>query len=216
MLSSSLHELMKFWFELVRDGGYAGVVLLMAMESSIFPVPSEIVVPPAAFWAAQGKLDFWGVIFAATLGSYLGAAITYYVAKWLGLPFVRRYGRYFFLGEEKLVLASKWVAQYSVFGIFWARLLPVVRHLISIPAGILGMNFRSFSAATILGSFIWCVILAYFGKNVIGAQPELLDSPEAMVAALKMKLHAIILGIVALGVCYVAVVAIKKRLLVRK
>lgn len=206
------HGLLIFWFHLVRDWGYLGVVLLMAMESSIFPVPSEIVIPPAAFWAAQGKMDFYGVILAGVVGSYLGSVITYLVAKWVGLPVINRYGRYFLMPPEKLAMAEEWVKQYSVFGIFFARLLPVVRHLISIPAGILRMDFARFSLATIVGSLIWCSILAYFGREVIGGHPELLDSPDAMVLALKDKLRLIIVAIVGFGIAYMAMLAMKKRL----
>lgn len=211
-----LHELTKFWFELVRSGGYWGVIGLMAMESSIFPVPSEIVVPPAAFWAAQGHMSFWGVIAAGTLGSYLGSAITFGVAKYAGLPLVMRWGKYFLLPPEKLLMAEAWVSQYSVFGIFMARLLPVVRHLISIPAGILKMNFLKFSLATIVGSLIWCSVLAFFGREVIGSHPELLDSPDAMVLALKSKLQLIILAFVVFGAAYLLMVRMKNRLMGEK
>lgn len=207
-----LHELTKFWFELVKDGGYWGVAGLMAMESSIFPVPSEVVIPPAAFWAAQGQLNFAGVIAAGTIGSYFGSAITYLVAKYVGLPAVKRWGKYFFLSSEKLEMAQSWIQQYSVFGIFMARLLPVVRHLISIPAGILSMDFARFSAATIVGSFIWCSVLAVFGRDVIGSQPTLLDSPDAMVLALKAKLQLIVLAFVAFGFAYVAMLRLRKNL----
>lgn len=211
-----LHGLIIFWFHLVRDWGYLGVIVLMAMESSIFPVPSEVVIPPAAFWAAQGKMDFWGVILAGTVGSYLGSAITYFVAKWVGIPVIKRYGKYFLLSPEKLDMAEEWVKEYSVFGIFFARLLPVVRHLISIPAGILKMNFLRFSLATTIGAFIWCVILAYFGKEVIGAHPELLDSPEAMVHVLKDKLRLVVLAIIAFGFAYGLMLFMKTKLKSKK
>lgn len=206
-----LHSLMAFWFHLVRDWGYAGVVVLMAMESSIFPVPSEVVIPPAAYWAAQGEMSFWGVILAGTVGSYLGSAITYWVAKAVGIPFVNRFGRYFLLPPEKISMASGWVKNYGVGGIFFARLLPVVRHLISIPAGILKMDFLKFSAATIIGSFIWCSILAWFGQEVIGHRPDLLDSPEALVSALKERLHVVVFAIIGGAVAYGAMVVMRNR-----
>ena len=151
-----MHHLLVVWIGWVENWGYWGIILLMAMESSIIPVPSEVVIPPAAFLAAQGRLDIWGVIAAGTLGSYLGSAASYGVALLVGRPLVNRYGRYFFMGEDKLARAEIWLARYHAGGIFFARLLPVIRHLISIPAGIVRMNFLVFSVMTVVGSAIWC------------------------------------------------------------
>src|SRR5215467_9772837 len=158
-----MHHLVQLWFEWVEQWGYLGIIALMAMESSIFPVPSEIVIPPAAFLAAQGNLSFTGVIAAGTLGSYLGAAITYWVSRLVGRPIILRFGRYFFVSPEKLERAEIWLARYEAGGVFFARLLPVIRHLISIPAGIVRMNFTTFSLMTFLGSALWCGVLAWLG-----------------------------------------------------
>lgn len=206
------HVLMVFWFNLVKNWGYAGVVVLMAMESSIFPVPSEVVIPPAAYWAAQGQMSYVGVILAGTFGSYLGSAITYWVAKRVGIPFIEKFGRFFLLSPEKVGMAEGWVVRYGVSGIFFARLLPVVRHLISIPAGILKMDFLKFSAATIIGSFIWCSILTWFGQEVIGHSPDLMHSPEALVTALKQKLHVVVFAIIGGAVAYGIMHYMKARL----
>src|SRR5205809_7902268 len=103
-----LHDLLQVWFGWVRDGGYLGVILLMAMESSIIPVPSEIVIPPAAFLAAEGRLNTFAVIAAGTFGSWLGATASYWVSLWLGRVFIARWGRYFLLSERKLGQAEKW------------------------------------------------------------------------------------------------------------
>ena len=89
-----MHALIAIWFGWVRDWGYLGIIVLMAMESSIFPVPSEVVIPPAAFLAAEGKMSLWGVVLAGTVGSYLGSAITYWIARWLGRVAIVRWGRY--------------------------------------------------------------------------------------------------------------------------
>lgn len=183
----------------------------MAMESSIFPVPSEIVMPPAAFWAAQGKMDFAGVVLAGTAGSYFGSIVTYYVARALGLPFVRRYGKYFLISDEKMLLAEGWVRTHGVVGIFIARLLPVVRHLISIPAGIFRMPVIPFSIVTIVGAGIWCWILAWFGREVIGDSPELLQSPEALIGVMKAKLIWIVAGVAGFGVLYAIMVRFKPK-----
>ena len=206
-----LHDLIRTWFTWVDQWGYAGVFILMAMESSIIPVPSEVVMPPAAFWAAQGRMDFWGVVLAGTAGSYFGSAVNYLVSRWLGLPVVRRYGKYFFLPPAKIDLASNWVKEYGSTGIFTARLLPVVRHLISIPAGVFAMPFGKFSIATTVGAGLWCFVLSWFGQTVIGSRPELMTSPEAMVQVMKDKLHWFVLGVVVLAVLYAVVLRFKKR-----
>ena len=186
------HELLRTWFEWVEAWGYLGVFVLMAMESSIIPVPSEIVMPPAAFWASQGKMSFWGVVLAGTGGSYLGSVVSYALSAWVGEPLIQKYGRWIFLSPEKIKWAQDWMSRHGFFGIFLARLLPVVRHLISIPAGFLKMSLSRFSVATVLGAGLWCFVLSWLGQVVIGAHPELLQSPEDMVAVIKVKLHWII------------------------
>jgi membrane protein DedA with SNARE-associated domain len=90
-----LHHLLQTWFQWVELGGYWGVFILMAMESSIIPVPSEIVMPPAAFWAAQGRMDFVGVILAGTAGSYFGSVLSYFASRWLSESLLTRYGKFF-------------------------------------------------------------------------------------------------------------------------
>ena len=146
-----LHGLLQVWFGWVRDGGYLGVIALMAMESSILPVPSEIVIPPAAFWASQGRMSFAGVVLAGTFGSWLGSAITYWVSRWIGRAVILRWGRIVFITPDGLNRAERFVQRYEVGGVFFARLLPVIRHLISIPAGIARMSFGVFSLVTVLG-----------------------------------------------------------------
>ena len=96
-----MHHLLEIWFGWVLNGGYLGIIVLMAMESSIFPVPSEIVIPPAAFLAARGDLNFTGVILAGTFGSYLGAAITYWVSRAVGRPVIQRFGKFFFVTSRQ-------------------------------------------------------------------------------------------------------------------
>ena len=159
--------ILTWYFATLLQFGLLGVIVLMALESSIFPVPSELVIPPAAYLESHAKgggvVLTIAVILAGTLGSYLGSAITYWVARLVGRPLIVRYGRYLFISEKKLKMAERWVARYGAGGIFFARLLPVVRHLISIPAGMIGMRFRTFSLMTVLGSFIWCTILTCFG-----------------------------------------------------
>jgi membrane protein DedA with SNARE-associated domain len=182
-----MHRLITIWFQWVHDWGYSGIIVLMAMESSIFPVPSELVIPPAAYWASQGRYTFWGVVAAGTVGSYIGAGITYWVARWVGRPLVLHYGKYVWVPEAKLLRAERWLTRYEAGGVFFARLLPVVRHLIGIPAGIVRMNFWIYSVMTIVGSAVWCSVLAWFGVRVIGDQPQLLSDPARMILVVKER-----------------------------
>lgn len=197
-----LHDLINTWFQWVQEWGYVGIIVLMAMESSIFPVPSEIVMPPAAMLAAQGRLDMYDVVLAGTFGSWLGSAITYAVARYAGRPFLLKYGKYFFIKPGKLELAERFLGRYEAGGIFFARLLPVVRHLISIPAGLVRMPFGKFSLMTTVGSAIWCSVLAWYGKGIAERNPELMNSPETLVHTIKHESIWLVLGIAALCALY--------------
>jgi membrane protein DedA with SNARE-associated domain len=205
-----MHHLLETWFSWVLTGGYAGIIVLMAMESSIFPVPSEIVIPPAAFLAAQGKLSFAGVVVAGTLGSYLGSAITYWASRLIGRPMIVKYGRFVLLTPKKLERAEHWLARYEAGGIFFARLLPVVRHLISIPAGIVRMNFGLFSLMTVTGSAIWCYILAYLGEKAYRVEPELLTDPEALVRFIHGQSTWILVVVAAFATLYILSIRLSK------
>lgn len=202
-----LHHLVEVWYGWVRDGGYWAIIVLMAMESSIIPVPSEIVIPPAAFLAAQGNLSFAGVILAGTFGSYIGSAASYWASLWIGRPLLARYGRYFLLGEDKIARAETWLARYEAGGIFFARLLPVIRHLISIPAGIVRMNFAKFSLMTTLGAAAWCSVLTYLGYLAHAAEPDLLsrNNPEAWEHFVKHYSIWVVAGVLVLAVLYILV-----------
>ncbi|TKB73546.1 MAG: DedA family protein [Nitrospira sp.] len=175
------------WFQWVHDWGYPGIVILMAMESSIVPIPSEVIIPPAAYWAAQGRLSFWGVVVAGTVGSYLGAAATYWVARWVGRPLLIRYGTYVFCPEGKVLRAERWLARYEAGGVFFARLVRVVRHLIGIPAGLVRMPFGVYSLMTVIGAGLWCWVLAWFGGKLLGDRPELITDPSLLVQVLRER-----------------------------
>lgn len=173
-----MQSLIETWFHWVHAWGYGGVILLMAMESSIFPVPSELVIPPAAILAAQGGgMTVNGVILAGTFGSWLGSAITYWTALWVGRPVIMRFGKFFLMPPDKVERAERFMHRYEGGGVFFARLLPVIRHLISIPAGMIRMGFLKFSVLTIVGSAIWCWVLAVLGQKVGDKlEPEQLDA----------------------------------------
>ena len=206
------HSLFTLWFRLTLEWGYLGVFIMMAIESTVFPLPSEIVVPPAAYWAGQGRFSFWGVVAAATLGSWAGSALSYWVARRVGRPLLLKYGKYVFVPEKKWLLAERWINRYSAAGIFFARLLPVVRHLVSLPAGAARMPFGLFTTMTLIGSFVWCTVLAWFGARVLADQPRLLEDPEALVHVLKEKLIWFVAAAVVLFVLYLVVDLIGRRL----
>ena len=156
------------WYQGALDtGGYPLITLLMAIESSILPLPSELVIPPAAHFAhTHGKMSMAGIVIASTIGSWVGAAVMYWLSRLAGRPVILRYGKYFLITPEKVLGAERWAAHYGAVGILAARLLPVVRHLIGIPAGIVRMDFRIYSIYTIIGSALWSAILCWVGVKM--------------------------------------------------
>ena len=163
-----MHDLFKGLFDWYNQslatGGYPLIVLLMAIESSIVPLPSELIIPPAIMVAQRsGNMTFLGIVLAGALGSWLGATVMYWVSRWAGRPLVLRYGKFIFVPPAKVEQAERWAARFGSFGIFASRLLPVVRHLIGIPAGIVRMNYLTFSIFTVIGSAVWCAVLCWVG-----------------------------------------------------
>jgi membrane protein DedA with SNARE-associated domain len=165
MLKAVIASLKTWYVGALKTAGLWVVALMMAIESSIFPLPSEIVIPPAAYWAHTHAIpiSLTGIIIAGTIGSWLGATAMYWASRFAGRPLVLRFGRYFFISPAKVEGAERWAAHYGSMGIFISRLLPVVRHLIGIPAGIVRMNYKLFSLYTVLGSAIWCAVLCWVG-----------------------------------------------------
>ena len=210
-MEQTLHQLLASWMQFVLDWGYLGIAIMMAFESTAVPIPAEIVIPPAAFWAAQGKLNVILVVIAATAGSWIGSAISYWVSYKLGRPLIERYGKYLFLSTPKIEKADQWFATYGAGGIFVARLLPGIRHVISVPAGVFHMDFRKFSLMTILGAGIFCSALAWFGMQVLGDQPDLMKDPSAMITVLKEKSHYLIGFAVVIGFLYWLMTWMQKR-----
>jgi membrane protein DedA with SNARE-associated domain len=148
----------------LESGGYFMVALLMALESTFVPLPSELIIPPAMIVAQRtGNMTLTGIVIAGAFGSWVGATLMYWASRWAGRPLVLRYGKYIRVSEEKVIQAERWAARFGNFGIFASRLLPVVRHLIGIPAGIVRMNYVKFSLYTLLGSALWCAVLCWVG-----------------------------------------------------
>jgi len=143
--------------------GYLGIFLLMALESTAFPLPSELVMPFAGFLVAKGGMSFVVVIVVSTLGSLLGSLVSYYIGYYGGHRFVKRFGKYFLLDAEHLRKAEKWFLKRGKKTIFFSRFVPGVRHVISIPAGIGKMKIAKFSVFTFLGAGIWNTILLLIG-----------------------------------------------------
>jgi membrane protein DedA with SNARE-associated domain len=143
--------------------GYPGIIILMAIESSVLPLPSELVMPPAGYLAAKGQMNAWIAIAAGTLGSVLGALANYALAIFVGEPVLRRYGKYILLSPRSLDRAEAFFRRHGEISTLLGRLLPVIRHLISIPAGMSRMRLGRFAGFTALGAAVWCGILTYLG-----------------------------------------------------
>lgn len=143
--------------------GYPGIVALMAMESSILPVPSELVMPPAGYWAAKGQMSFPLALACGVLGSVIGALANYFGAHYIGRPLLQRYGKYVFLSEKNLERSERFFAQHGEISTLIGRLFPVIRHLISIPAGLHRMPLPKFILYTAIGAGVWCAILTWIG-----------------------------------------------------
>lgn len=168
-----MHELINWLVETIGALGYTGIFLLMAMESSVIPIPSEVVMPPAGYLVQQGRMNMGLVILSGTLGSLAGAYANYFVARWLGRPLVIKYGRYVWITEEHFQRVESFFLRHGEISTFIGRLLPVIRHLISIPAGIARMNHLRFTLYTTLGAALWVSILSWIGY-FIGRNQELI------------------------------------------
>lgn len=173
-----LQEIINWVLNITQGLGYTGVTLLMAIESSFLPLPSELVIPPAAYLASQGKMDVWLIILAGTIGSVLGATINYLLSMSLGRLVIyrlaaTRFAHWLLITPEKIQRAEKYFLTSSKSATFFGRLIPVVRHLISIPAGFSRMPYGQFVFYTALGSFIWVSVLTALGY-FIGANQALL------------------------------------------
>jgi membrane protein DedA with SNARE-associated domain len=159
MLTSFFHWLA----DSVLAMGYPGIAVLMAIESSVLPLPSELVMPPAGYLAAKGQMHAGLAVAAGTLGSVLGALVNYALAVLVGEPVLRRYGRFVLISERSLDRTEAFFRRHGEISTFIGRLLPVIRHLISIPAGMSRMRLARFVAFTALGAGLWCGILTYLG-----------------------------------------------------
>jgi membrane protein DedA with SNARE-associated domain len=191
-LTDLLHHFSDWYLSTLSQGGYWLIAGLMALESTLVPIPSEVIIPPAAYLAhTRGEFSFVGVVLSGAAGSWVGASLMYWAARLLGYPLIVRFGRYVGLGRAKLELAERWCTHYGSPGVFLSRLLPVIRHLIGIPTGILRMDFRWYALATLLGALLWCTVLAWLGRAV-GQHPELLAGSLHRFFALVLAVAAVL------------------------
>ncbi|OPY58102.1 MAG: Inner membrane protein YqjA [Pelotomaculum sp. PtaU1.Bin035] len=143
--------------------GYWGIAMGMAIESANIPLPSEVILPYGGYLVSTGRLEFYTVVIAGTIGGVVGSGLSYYLGVWGGRPFLVKYGRYFGFSLEHLALADRWFVKYGEATVFFTRLMPIVRTFISLPAGIARMNFSKFLIYTFLGSLPWSLLLTYIG-----------------------------------------------------
>lgn len=157
------HQIISWIVDTVSLWGYPGIIVLMFLESSFFPFPSEVVIPPAGYLAAQGEMSLTLVIASGIIGSILGACFNYWLAVRWGRPIFERYGRYFLISAKTLDRADLFFARHGHISTFIGRLMPGIRQYISLPAGLTRMNMPLFILFTALGAGIWVVILALVG-----------------------------------------------------
>jgi len=181
-----LAELTQWLVDIVAGMGYGGIVTLMAVESSFIPFPSEVVMIPAGYLAAQGEMELWLVILSGLAGSMIGAYVNYFGALWIGRRFLVRYGRYLFISSQTLEKMDRFFDRHGAISTFTGRLIPGVRQLISIPAGLGRMNLALFSIYTALGAGLWGAALTLLGYFIGGN--------EALIA---QYLREITVGLVA-------------------
>ena len=186
-----MHEIVDFVVNIAREFGYLGIFIMMFLESTFFPFPSEVAMIPAGYLAVKGEMSLPIAIAVGTAGSLLGALFNYFLARKYGRKGVLKFGKYFFFNEEKLQRMEKFFVEHGSFSTFVARLIPGVRQLVSLPAGLSKMHLGKFSLHTTLGAGIWVTVLALLGYFIGGNE-----------ALIKEYLHQIIfvtLGLIVLA-----------------
>jgi len=168
------HEMARWLVDTVGAFGYPGIFIMMALESTFIPIPSEAVMIPAGYLIQQGKMDFLMSLISSVLGGIAGSYLNYYIALVLGRPFILKYGKYVGVSEKKFLKVEDYFSTHGEITIFIGRLIPVVRHLISFPAGLGRMSHRKFITYTALGAGIWASVLLGLGY-IIGENQQLIN-----------------------------------------
>jgi len=188
-----IHEIAQYLVDTIGSMGYLGIFLLMFLESTFFPFPSEIIMIPAGYLAYQGEMNLYMVIFVGILGSVVGALLNYYLAMHLGRKIILKYGKYFFIKEETLDKLDIFFAKHGEISTFTGRLIPGIRQLISLPAGLVHMNLFKFSFYTAIGAGIWAVVLVAIGY-LVGSNQALIS--EYMKSATLIALVSVVLIVI--------------------
>ena len=203
MIAWIIETLALFIIAAISSGGYLGVIILMAIESACIPLPSEIIMPFSGYLVFRGEFDLFWVGLAGAFGCVVGSVPAYYLGLYGGRPIIERYGKYVLISHHDLDVADRWFARYGDWAIFFSRLLPVVRTFISFPAGVARMNVPRFILYTLVGSFPWCLGLAYIGMK-LGQNWDTLG-------VYFHKFDMIIGGIIVAGVIYYVFRHLKNR-----
>ena len=203
ILSEILGSIGLFCMQIISSIGYFGIFLLMTMESMILPVPSELVMPFAGFLISSGEMNFWAIVIFSTFGSLVGSLISYYIGRYGGNRFIIKNKEFLFLNKEHLMQTEKWFSKKGELTIFVGRFIPIIRHIISIPAGIGKMDIKKFMLYTVIGAAIWNAFLTYIGW-VLGNNWETISKYSDYVSFG-------ILGLLVIGVGYFVGKQIKKR-----
>lgn len=199
-----LTEKIALWATMfIATTGYWGVFILMVMESMVFPVPSEAVMPFAGFRIFDGQLTWFGVIFASTMGSIVGSLISYFIGFYGGKPFINRFGKFLLLNQHHLELSEKFFSKKGEITILIARFVPIVRHLISIPAGMGKMNLLKFVLFTTIGAGMWNTLLTWFGFVLRENWDEVMKYSHVI--------DIVVVGIIGVGVIYYLYKIIRSR-----
>ena len=189
-----IHEIAQFITDQIFDMGYLGIFLLMLIESSFIPFPSEIVLVPAGYLASTGDMEILLILFFSLLGSITGALINYFGALYVGRKFLLRYGKYIFISKETLNKMENFFQKHGAISTFTGRLIPGIRQLISIPAGLSKMNLKVFIFYTSLGALIWSIILVTLGY-LIGENQELIKEYLSLIVSITLACVTIITAI---------------------
>ncbi len=166
MITKLIHSLALFVIWVISTSGYAGVILLMAIESACIPLPSEVIMPFSGYLVFTGRFNLFWVATAGAIGCNLGSVLAYEVGAYGGRPLIERYGKYILLNQHDLELADRFFHRWGAATVFVGRLLPVIRTFIALPAGIARMPRLRFHVYTFLGSWPWCFVLAYIGLKL--------------------------------------------------
>ena len=188
-----IHDIAQYLVNQIGNMGYLGIFLLMFLESTFFPFPSEIVMIPAGYLVYQGDMNLYLVAFFGIVGSLFGALFNYALSIYLGRKLILKYGKYFFIKEDTLDKLDRFFLKHGEISTFTGRLIPGIRQLVSLPAGLARMNIVKFSIYTTLGASIWALVLISIGY-MVGSSQELIS--EYLKSATIVALVSVILLIV--------------------